>query len=305
MASNLRKMTQPTQWKPQARRRATLLAIYSGPLALALVLLLGLATFASFGKVPKPVDTYAAITETTRVQNFARNALLLWLGGTVTSEKPLLARSSAAQTISLSETPFEVRSIDPSDIERFPGTDAVQWRVTLSATLVAPGSPTPQVNRFAVTVLDRDGDFQLLTWPYIVNIATTEFKVASRYTVPVDRTGPLGQSLDRFATAYLTSTGNATSLGQYTSAEFSGAAIAGSPFTTAAIEEIRAMEGSVPLNTAKPGDRISVLVRVKASASLQTWSVMDFPLRMSLSANDVWLVDGFDSPVRWGNLTGT
>lgn len=302
MASTLRRIGQPAEWKPKARRNATLVALFSGPLALVLVLLLGLITVASFSKVPKPVDTYAAITEATKVQNFARNALLQWLGGTTTTEKPLLAKSSAAQTISLSPVPFEVLSIDPSDIERIAGTDAAQWRVVLAATINSPGAASPQMNRYALTVIDRDGDFQLLTWPYIVTAGNGTFTVSSRYTVPLGANSPLGQSVQQFASAYLTSSaGSSTQLGRFVSERFTGTAVADSPYTEVVVQEIRALEGSTPA-TAKPGTQVSVLARVKASASLQTWSVMDLPLRMSLSANNVWLPDGFDSPVRWGRI---
>ncbi|MFA5707534.1 conjugal transfer protein [Mycolicibacterium sp.] len=303
--SNLRKLTNLSQWKPRARERALLFAMISGPLSLLLVLAVVVLTSSVLSRLPKPVDTYAAITDVTRVQNFARNSMLLWLGGSTSSEKPLLTRSSAAQAISLSEVPFEVRSIDPSDIVRWQGADAVQWQVTFAVTFVAPGSSAAQINRFSALVLDRDGDYQLVAWPSIVNIDTTPFKVASKYTVPVDVRGSLGQSLNRFVTAYLTSTGGATSLGQYVSAKFRGSAIADSPYSTATIQEIKASSDTPNVTDSAPGTELKVLVRVKADASIKTWSVMDLALRVSLGANNVWLVDGIDAPIGWGAISGT
>jgi len=304
MATNLRKLTQLSAWKPRARERALLAAMISGPLALLVSLIVGALLIGAVANTPKAVNTYDAISSSQRAQNYARNALLLWLSGSKPSEKVLLSRNTSEQAVDLSDNGFEVFTIDPVDIVRHQGSDAVEWVVTLSATLVSPGANSPQVNRFAVTVLEHGGDYQLLTWPVIVNADNKSFTVSSKYTVPVERTSPLGQSLQRFVTAYLTSTGSATSLGQYVSAEFRGTAIADSPYSSAEITSIKALSDSPQPATAKPGTQLSVLVRVKASASVGTWSVMDLPLRMSLGANNVWLVDDFDSPLRWGSITG-
>lgn len=300
MASNMRLLLQPSQWKPRVRERALVFALISGPLALLLSLIVGVAAITAVSRIPTPVNTYAAISDVARVQNYARTALVLWLSGSKPSEKPLLARKTAEQSISLSENGFEVFAVDPVDVVRYQGSDAVEWVVTLSATLVPPGSGASQVNRYAVTVLERDGSYQLLTWPAIVNGTSETFTVSSKYTVPVDRNGSLGQSLERFVTAYLTSTGTATSLGQYVSAQFTGSAILDSPYSSVEILEINALADSPQPATAKPGTQLGVLLRVKAIAAVTTWSVMDLPLKVTLGANNVWLVDGIESPVRWG-----
>ena len=305
MASNLQLLLQPAQWKPRVRERALLFAIISGPLALLLSLIVAVAAITSLARIPAPVNTYSAISDVTRVQNYARTALVLWLSGSKSSEKPLLGRKTAEQGVSLSDVGFEVFSVDPVDIVRHQGSDAVEWVATMAATLVPPGSGAPQVNRYTVTVLEHDGSYQLLTWPAITNGNSSTFTVASKYNVPVERTGPLGQSLERFVTAYLTSTGAATSLGQYVSPEFTGSAILDSPYSSVEILETKAAAGSPPPGTAEPGTQIGVLVRVKAMASVGTWSVIDLPLKVTRAANDVWLVDGIESPVRWGSISGT
>lgn len=302
MFSNLGKLFQIAQWKPKARERALIFAIISGPLALLLVVLMVALTARILTHLPKPIDTYKAITEVTRVQNYARNSLLLWMGGSTSAQVALMARSSASQTIELSKVPFEIRSIDPSDIVRFQGADAVEWQATFAVTFVAPGSNSAQINRFLLTILDKDGNYQMLLWPSIVNPETQPFKVASKYTVPVDSNGALGQSLSRFVTAYLASTGGATSLGQYVSQPMS--AIADSPYSVAEIQEIKASAGSPQSSNAEPGTELKVLVKVKASASLDTWSIMHLALRVTLGSNKVWLVDGIDAPVGWGAIEG-
>lgn len=303
MASNLRKLTDLSQWKPRARQRALLLAAACGPLALVMALMTFMVTTSALTRLPKPVDVYRAINDGAVVSNFARKSLLLWLGGTSTSTKSLMARSSAAHSIELSELPFEVRWIDPAGVQRWQGADAVQWRVTLDATLVAPGSAAAQINRFAVTVLDHDGDYQLLMWPVIVSPDITPFTVVSKYTVAVGDKNPLHDQLQRFATAYLTSPVGSTSMGQYVSAKFHGSAIADTPYSSATVEQVKSAAGDPQLSTAKPGTQLKVLVRVKASASTKTWSVMDLPLRVSMSENRTWLVDGFDAPIGWGDIT--
>lgn len=299
----LRKLTHLSAWKPRAREWALLAATVSGPVALLVSLLTAALLVAAVAADPKPVNTYDAISSAQRAQNYARNALLLWLGGTRAVEKPLLSRNRSERSVALSDTGFEVFAIDPVDLARYPGADAVEWVVTLSATLVPPGQSAPQASLFRVFELEHGAGYQLLTWPVIVNPGDRAFTVAGKYTVPVERNGSLGQSAQRFVTAYLTSTGPAASLGQYVSARFSGGAVAGSPYSSAEVESIKALAGSPQPATAKPGTQISVLVRVKASASVGTWSVMDLPLRMSLGANNIWLVDGFDVPLRWGRIT--
>lgn len=303
MLSTLGKLFHISQWKPKARERGLVFAMISGPLALILVVLMLLNTARILAHLPKPVDTYKAITEVTRVQNYARNSLLLWLGGSSSAQVALMARSSAAQSIELSKVPFEVRSIDPSDIVRFQGANAVEWQATFAVTFVAPGSSSAQINRFLLTVLDKDGNYQMLLWPSIVNPDTQPFKVATKYTVPVESNGSLGESLNRFVTAHLTSTGGATSLGQYVSSKFSGSAIADSPYSLTEIQEIKASAGSPAAAKAEPGTELKVLVKVKASASLDTWSIMHLPLRVTLGSNKIWLVDGIDAPVGWGEIT--
>lgn len=301
--SSLGKLISPSQWKPKVRERALVFAMISGPLSLLMVMAMVVLVSVVLTRLPKPVDTFTAITDVTRVQNYARNSLLLWMGGSTQAQATLMSRSSASQNIELSPVPFEVRSIDPSDIVRWQGYDAVLWQATFAVTFVAPGTNSAQISRYMVTVLDRDGDYQLLIWPSIVNVDTQLFKVATKYTNPVDSDGPLAQSLDRFVTAYLTSQDGATSLGQFVSAKFAGSAISNSPYSTAEIETIKASADTPVPAKAEPGTELKVLVTVKASAAIETWSVMQLALRVSLGANNVWLVDGIDAPIGWGAIT--
>jgi hypothetical protein len=103
----------------------------------------------------------------------------------------------------------------------------------------------------------------------------------------------------------LTSTGGATSLGQYVSGQFRGSAITDSPDASAKIEQIKSAAGDPQLSSTKPGTQLRVVVRVKTSVSDKTWSIMDLALRVSLGTNNVWLVDGIDAPIGWGGITAS
>ena len=299
----IKELTNLANWKPKARERAVLVSLVAAPLAVVLSLFSLLIMAKTMANVPKSVDVYRAITDTTEVQNFARNRLLQWLAGTSSSEKLLMSAATAAKSIELSEVPFEVRAIDPAGIAHWTGADADQWRVTFAVTFVAPGTGAPQTNRFDVTVLDRDGDFQMLLWPMIANTDNAPYTVQSAYTVGVDSKSALFTSMKHFATAYLTSTADSASLGRFVSARFHGAAVADSPYNDVEVESVKLIEGSPQPSTANPGTQVAALVRVKASASIKTWSIMDLPLRVSLSDNSVWLVDAIDAPVDWGALS--
>lgn len=302
MVGSLKRLTQLSQWKPQARERALWVAIVAGPLAMLMsVLLLGVTLFA-ISRSPKPVNVYRSIADTQRVEHFASDSLLLSLGGTTAVEQKLLERKADEQSLDLSVTGFEVYNITPVDIERYPGTDAVEWVVTMAVSRVVPGADgKPRTNTYVVTILERDGSLQLLTLPRIVNPEMGRFTVDSSYTVAVDKKAPLGTSLEGFLSAYLTG-GQGVSLRDYVSAGFNEPAISGSPYRSVEVEWIRAVSGTKDVSAGKPGDSVSALARVKASASQDTWTVMDFPVRMSMADNGNWWVDGFDSPLRWGKI---
>lgn len=304
MSGNLRKLTQLSQWRPRARERALWVAIIAGPLSLLLSLLLVLGVMIVIARTPKPVDVYRAIAATQRAEHFASDSLLLVLAGNSSMEKKLIARKSDEESIPLSINGFEVFTISPVDVQRYPGTDgAVEWVVTLSATRVVPGTDgVPRTNNYLVTLIERNASFQLLTLPRIVNPTTESFTVASAYTAAVDKNGALGKALNGFVTAYLTTGQPGVSLRDYISAQFTGSPITDSPYNAVDIEWIRALNGSKDISTAKPGDVFNVLVRVRASASQDTWTTLDIPVQVSMADNANWWVDGFDSPLQWGKI---
>ncbi|KXO90608.1 Uncharacterised protein (plasmid) [Tsukamurella tyrosinosolvens] len=302
MASVL-KMLKFSEWKRSTLNRAMLYSAIAWPFAIVLSIFSVLLSYGAISKVPKAIDVNRAYSNIVAAQNFAYDSLLLWMAGTTSSEKRLMQRSSAGPNITLSQVPFEVRDIRPAAVVPYKGSDADEWQIVFAVTFVPPGSSSAQTNNYQVTLLDaRDQNFQLLLWPVIVNPASKPFKVDSKYGDPVDKNGPLGKSLTRFATAYLASPDSSPTLGQYVSNGF-GAPIASSPYTSVELLEVRAERGSPQLSSATEGTTLHVMARVKAMASLQTWSIMDLPLTVQLRGNDVWVVDKIDSPIGWGSIT--
>ena len=59
-------------------------------------------------------------------------------------------------------------------------------------------------------------------------------------------------------------------------------------------------DGSPDPATSKPGDTIHVLATAKALSSTTTFNTIDAPLRLTLSTNRQWQVDGFDEPIHFG-----
>lgn len=304
MFSSLRALTDIYNWKPEAQRRGFKYLVFAFPVMFIMVVMALMLSLLTFAKAPKAIDTYAAITNSTRAQFFAQQTLQLWMTGTPSSEKVLTERSSAARSISLGEVPMEVYTIDPTDVQRFVGADATEWQFTFAVTLMTPSSGTKQINRYQVTILERKEAFQLLLWPTLVNAPSSPFKAASKFNVGIESSSPIGQSVQRFVSAYYTSDTKEGSLDRLTSSEFRGGPISNSPYTKAELVELKAEEGSTEFRNENPGATVNVLATVKASASTKTWSIMHLPLKMSFSTNKVWVADGFVSPVNWGQIEG-
>ena len=91
-------------------------------------------------------------------------------------------------------------------------------------------------------------------------------------------------------------------MGLYVSSQFKDDPIANSPYTGIQISSNQAAEGSPDPASAKPGDTIHVLATAKAMSSTTTFNTIDAPLRLTLSPNRQWQVDGFDEPIHFGGV---
>ncbi|ORB77501.1 hypothetical protein BST46_24165, partial [Mycobacterium timonense] len=135
-----------------------------------------------------------------------------------------------------------------------------------------------------------------------VNDTARNFEVKPYYTIGVDLKGPLGTTVANFMTAYYTAN-NAGVLGRFVTTNFTDTPIAASPYTSVEVKSIQLGKDSIDPSQAKPGDSVSALVPATASASTTTFNTIDATLRLTLSNNKQWLVDGFVSPVHFGAVS--
>lgn len=207
--------------------------------------------------------------------------------------------SSVPASFSLNPDPMRVTDLNITDVLWTPTEGAeVEWAFTVAATAVPPGS-TASRNFYRVTFVEKDGAFQAITLPRIINQGTTPIRIATKYTSNTALDGVLGKTLANFAKSYLVP-GDSASLGRYVSERFDGAPISGSPYTAVKVTSINVEEGSPDPATAGPGSTVEVMVTVQASVSLTTFTTMQLPLRVSSTANGQWLVDAITEPVDFG-----
>lgn len=301
-------LTDYSRWKPEVKARALKAWVITVTAGVLIAVLLATASFV-FRPAPQP-DTYQAQSQATRATNFGSSVLLVWLAGTPSLKGSLLAMSSAAEDIELGETPFEVRQIEPGDITRYAGDDATEWVLQYTATLLPPGTGGRlQRVRYQVIALERDGAFQLLTWPTPVTQTPKAFKAKTAYTGGVSRNSRLWESVARFAQAYLAppKDGKSSDLGQLlVSGSYRGGTLETSPYSSVEVQKIQTSSSGGDPDSSTPGTTVQVLAEVKASATSKSWHVISLPLTLTLSGGDAnknWLVDRIDAPVRWGEVS--
>ena len=303
------------------KRRGFFATAAAGWLALALVLVMGVVMV--FRSPQKPVDVLKEINAFANADFFAHNFLLVWLAGGPGQSKQLVSMSAMTGHPEMNKDPFTVLDINTvPPVLRTPAGKETEWALTLAATLVSPGgSGTSTRSYFRVTFVEADGTYKALMWPRPVNSTTRAVQIAPYYTQGVGAGTPLGTAVCNFMTAFYTSNNapgaactssdpasstapaapkNAASMGLYVSSQFKDDPIANSPYTGIQISSIQAAEGSPDPASAKPGDTIHVLATAKAMSSTTTFNTIDAPLRLTLSPNRQWQVDGFDEPIHFG-----
>lgn len=289
--------------------------------ALALVVLvIGVLIFRP---TQKPVDVLKEINAFTNAEFFAHNFLLVWLAGGPDQAKQLVSMSAMSGQPEMNKDPFTV--LDINTVPPVLRTDAgkeTEWALTMAATLVPPGgSGSSMRSYFRVTFLEAAGTYKALMWPRPVNISTRAIQIAPFYGQGIGLTTPLGTAVCNFMTAFYTSNSargdactssdpgtsnnagpgkNASAMRLYVSSQFTDEPIANSPYTGLQVTSIQAGQGSPDPASAKPGDTIHVLVTAKALSSTTTFNTIDAPLRLTLSQNHQWQVDGFDEPIHFG-----
>lgn len=248
----------------------------------------------------KPVDVLAEINAYTGAEFFARNFLLVWLAGGPAEAQKLQSMSARTGQPDMNPDPVTVSDINAvPPISRTAAGAETEWGITLAATLTPPGAGRAVRSFFRVTFLEAGGTYKALVWPRPVNDTSRPVQIAPWYTTGIGVDSPVGTAVANFMTAFYTAD-NSGSLGRYVSAEFTEAPIVGSPYRSVEVKTITAGKDSPDPASAKPGDTIHLLVTAKAASSATTFNVIDAPLRMTLSPNRQWLVDGFDEPIHFG-----
>jgi len=267
--------------------------------ALALVLLL--AAVMIFRPTQKPVDVLNEINAFVNAEFFAHNFLLVWLAGGPNEAEKLVSMSAMPGQPEMNKDPFTVMDINTvPPVLRTPAGNETEWALTLAATLVPPGgSGTSMRSYFRVTFLEAGGTYKALMWPRPVNATSRAVQIAPFYGQGVGLNTPLGTSVTNFMTAFYTSNNGGT-LGRYVSADFTDEPITNSPYSSVQVTTIQAGDGSPDPASAEPGDTIHLLATAKAASSTTTFNTISAPLRLTLSPNRQWLVDGFDEPIHFG-----
>lgn len=290
------------QFTPSATRRLFFATAAAAWTALLVVIAL-IVWLIRIESAQKPVDVMSEINAYVGAEFFARNFLLVWLGGSPHEAEKLATMTAMPGQPQLNADPFTVLDINAvPPVTRTAGGKETEWGLTLAATLISPGSGTNARNYFRVTFVEAGGTYKALMWPRPVNNSARAVQISSYYTNGIAANTPLGTQVGAFLTAFYTGN-NAGSLGSYVSSEFTDSAIKGSPYTSVQITSIMAAKDSPDTATAQPGTTVHVLATAKAAVSTTTFNTIDAPLRLTLSNNKQWLVDGFDEPVHFGDVT--
>lgn len=269
--------------------------------ALSVVLIAGVLVFQ---RPQRQEDPLAVINGYVDATTWAQDYLLLWLGGGPAEAKKLATMTALPTPVDLNKDPVTVLSIRPEPgILRTPAADGnpeIEWALTLSAVIIAPGSGGASVRTYyRLTFLQAGTVYKALLYPRPTNHTSQPVEIQSHYTVGVPLDGALASTVREFMTAFYI-TGNDGNLGRYVTTDFTDKPITKSAYTALEISSITAGTDSADAASANPGDTMHLLVTAKASASIDTFHWISAPLRVTLSPNRQWLVEGFDEPVRFG-----
>ena len=261
-------------------------------LAAAAVILAVIAiAVALFRPIPTVPDTLSDFNRYKRVEFVAGNFTEIWLTGTSADSdlvKAMLANPEVLPN-QWSTEPLSVSDINIANITSTTDADSrvTEWAVTVGATLVIPGSDAPTRHYFRVTLLDTPGaDLRALSGLSIVNHSRPNTTVQGAYSSPVSLTSTLGSTVANFAAAFYTSESGA--LGRYVSSGFDFAPIKSSPYTGT---EIVSIDSTTPFpKDATEGDTLNLMVTVKATITLSTFTTLNVPLTARAIDNNQWQI---------------
>lgn len=253
---------------------------------------------------PQLFDMQKEFNAYSRATWFGRNYLLVWLGGSEADSKKL-AEMSVGGTPKLNADPVTVIDINTLDATPIPAGKETEWQIKSAATIITPGdNGSTYRGYYELNVLQAGDTMKGLILGRPDNHKEVPIEVKPHYVVGigVGNPGPLAKNVQQFMSAYY-SADNGGSLGRFVTGSFTDSAIAGTPYKSIEVTELKASKDSADPSRAKPGDVVHVLVSATAFMSATTFHLLNVPLKMKFSPNKQWLVDGFDDPVDFGDVS--
>lgn len=290
------------QFKESTKRRAFIahiVAVWAALLIAIAALLIG-----AFRSTPQPIDTQKEINNYSRVTFFGRNYLLVWLGGGEADSKKLAAMSVGGNP-QLNPDPVTVIDINTLTATPVPAGKETEWQLRFAATIITPGdNGSTYRGYYRLNVLQAGDTMKGLILGRPDNHREQPIEVKPHYVagIGVTNPGPLAKNVQQFMTAYY-SADQSGSLRLYVTEGFTDSAIAGTPYKAVEVTELKASQDSADPARAKVGDVVHVLVSAKAMMSEKTFHRLNVPLKLKFSPNNQWLVDGFDDPVDFGDVS--
>lgn len=292
--------------RESAKKKFVVWSVYMGWVSMLISLLLVLVVAVTIWTIPSRVDVNKEQSAYARAEFFARSFLVAWLSGSNKSEATVDAMkrmSSAPGDLSkINASPMKVTNINTVDV-LWTDTDSpsvVEWAFTMGATLAPPGGKVGR-SFFRLTILEKDKSYQVIVLPRPVNVGVDAIKVDTVYNGSVDTTSELGTLLGNFATAYLVPSQSGR-MGGYVTENFKDAPISSVPYVSVSIPKDGINFAGKDPSTAKAGDKIDVLVTVRAAVTGETFNIVQLPLRVQMANNGGWLVDGITEPVNFGAI---
>lgn len=158
-----------------------------------------------------------------------------------------------------------------------------EWSVVVAAkllTLQPDGSRPAKITCEQVSLVGAGSSYVATSLPAPVACPATAPPPALAYGSPADLTGPIGQSVTGFLTAYLAGQGQ---IDRYVSPGSNVAPVIPVPFASLRLQDLRTREMFEPGQAARPldGTQIHVLARVRCFDATGQSTLADYPLTLT------------------------
>ncbi|MGI6798560.1 hypothetical protein [Gordonia sihwensis] len=255
------------------------------------------ATEANSKKMP---DVQAEVTINNNIRFFTTNFLTVWFGGSdrIDTEQ-LQSMVTDGVPIDLPVEPMTADFINVDSVSTLAsGAGKGLYQVTANVTLTAPGSQETTRNKYVLEVARAGANYAVAKLPEITQYGSQRVESRMNLAAEVSTSGPLGEAITNFASAYYVSS-NAASLGRFVTSGFKGEPIQDSPYTAIQIDRIQAskpLENNGGTGGLKDGDTATVLVTFRGVVTNTTFNLMQTLLDVT-KQDGKWVVAGIDKRV--------